>query len=53
VLTPGESPGRTGYRLEELEHPFRSTLSFAFPSPVVCHCMLPGESEPPQASGTT
>lgn len=32
---------------------FRSTLSFALPSAIVCHCMLLGASAPPQASGTT
>jgi hypothetical protein len=30
---------------------FRSQLSFAFASVVVCHCMLDGASAPQQASG--
>jgi hypothetical protein len=28
-------------------HPSRSTLSFAFASSIVCHCMLRGSSRPP------
>src|SRR5207247_11014247 len=30
-----------------------SVLSLAFACPLVCHCMFPGVSEPPLASGVT
>src|SRR5262245_88253 len=36
---------------EHYLQPARSHLSFAFAAAVVCHCMLEGESGPPQASG--
>lgn len=44
----GGHPLRIG---AHLPHCFRSTLSLAFPSAVVCHCMLVGSSGPPHASG--
>jgi hypothetical protein len=41
-----------GHRAEiRDQHPFRSILSFAFASAIVCHCMFDGASAPPHASG--
>ena len=54
LLEPQPVPS---YGPREVDHPFRllrhSTLSFAFASAFVCHCMLLGRSAPPRLSGTT
>ena len=38
-------------RYDSQRQPMRSIVSFALAAAIVCHCMLLGMSEPPQASG--